>query len=107
MQRSLLILVSGLVATASAQAAGLTDVRLTLLDAAATGYATFQSHNQKVAANAHGIYHPHPVAQRGIHSQQWHLSRSRDGGATFETLYESVDATNARRSRPTPPATFT
>jgi len=96
MQRSLLILAGGLVATASAQAAGLTNVRLTLLDAEATGYATFQSHNQKVVANAHGIFTTHIRSRNeAFTAQQWHLSRSRDGGATFETLYESVDATNA------------
>ena len=59
MQPFLLILASVLVATASAQAGGLTDVWLTLLDAEATGYATFQSHNQKVVANAHGIFTTH------------------------------------------------
>ena len=96
MQRFLLILVSGLVATASAQAAGLTDVRLTLLDGEATGYATFQSHNQKVVANAHGIFTTHIRSRNeAFTAQQWRLSRSRDRGATFETLYESVDATNA------------
>ena len=96
MQRSLLILISGLIATASAQAGGLTDVRLTLLDAEATGYATFQSHNQKVVANAHGIFTTHIRSRNeAFTAQQWRLSRSRDGGTTFETLYESVDATNA------------
>ena len=96
MQRFLLILASGLVATASAQAAGLTDVRLTLLDGEATGYATFQSHNQKVVANAHGIFTTHIRSRNeAFTAQQWRLSRSRDRGATFETLYESVDATNA------------
>ena len=95
MQRSLLILASGL-AAASAQAVGLTDMRLTLLDAEATGYATFQSHNQKVVANAHGIFTTHIRSRNeAFTAQQWRLSRSRDGGATFETLYESVDATNA------------
>ena len=96
MQRFLLILAGGLVATASAQAGGLTNVRLTLLDAEATGYATFQSHNQKVVANAHGIFTTHIRSRNeAFTAQQWRLSRSRDGGATFETLYESVDATNA------------
>ncbi len=96
MQHSLRILAAGLAAAASTQAAGLTAVRLTLLDAEATGYATFQSHNQKVVANAHGIFTTHIRSRNeAFTAQQWRLSRSRDGGATFETLYESVDATNA------------
>ena len=96
MQRTILVLAFGIAASAAAEEIGLAEVRLTLLDAEATGYATFQSHNQKVAANAHGIFTTHIRSRNeAFTAQQWRLSRSLDGGATFETLYESVDATNA------------
>ena len=96
MQRTILVLAFGLAASAAAGEIGLAEVRLTLLDAEATGYATFQSHNQKVAANANGIFTTHIRSRNeAFTAQQWRLSRSLDGGATFETLYESVDATNA------------
>lgn len=95
MQRTILVLAFGLAASAAAGEIGLAEVRLTLLDAEATGYATFQSHNQKVAANANGIFTTHIRSRNeAFTAQQWRLSRSLDGGATFETLYESVDATN-------------
>ena len=96
MQRTILVLAFGLAASAAAGEIGLAEVRLTLLDAEATGYATFQSHNQKVAANANGIFTTHIRSRNeAFTAQQWRLSRSLDNGATFETLYESVDATNA------------
>ena len=96
MQRIAFLLAVGLAASSAAEDLGLAEVRLTLLDAEATGYATFQSHNQKVAANANGIFTTHiRSSNEAFTAQQWRLSRSLDGGATFETLYESVDATNA------------
>ena len=96
MQRIPFLLAAGLAAAVTAHAAGLTEVRLTLLDAEAAGYATFQSHNQKVASNARGIFTTHLRSRNeAFTAQQWRLSRSVDGGATFETVYESVDATNA------------
>ena len=95
MARIALLLAGGLSAAVTAHAAGLTEVRLTLLDAEAAGYATFQSHNQKVAANAHGIFTAHLRSRNeAFTAQQWRLSRSVDRGAAFETVYESVDATN-------------
>ena len=95
MQRTILVLAFGLAASPAAGEIGLAEVRLTLLDAEATGYATFQSHNQKVAANANGIFTTHIRSRNeAFTAQQWRLSRSLDNGATFETLYESVDATN-------------
>ena len=95
MQRIPLLLAGGLSAAVTAHAAGLTEVRLTLLDAQAAGYATFQSHNQKVASSARGIFTTHLRSRNeAFTAQQWRLSRSVDGGAAFETVYESVDATN-------------
>ena len=95
MARIALLLAGGLSAAVTAHAAGLTGVDLTLLDAEAAGYATFQSHNQKVAANAHGIFTAHLRSRNeAFTAQQWRLSRSVDRGAAFGTVYESVDATN-------------
>ena len=37
----------------------LTPIDVTLVDGDATGYATFQSHNQKVAWNERGIFITH------------------------------------------------
>lgn len=70
-------------------------VALTLLDGQATTYATFQSHNQKVVSNAHGIFTTHIRSRdEPFLAQQWRLSRSVDNGATFQTLYEATHATN-------------
>src|SRR5262245_52647242 len=89
------------------------QVEITEVDSDATAYATFQSHNQKVVANAYGIFMTH------IHKQQccdslssctdappaecpdankisdWRLSRSVDGGATFMKVYGGVHGTRA------------
>ena len=95
MHRITFLVAGWLAASAAAQEIGLAEVRLTLLDAEAGGYATFQSHNQKVASNAHGIFTTHIRSRNeAFTAQQWRLSRSVDGGASFETVYESVDATN-------------
>ena len=49
-----------------------------------------------MAANPNGIFTTHIRSRNeAFTAQQWRLSRSVDGGATFETVYESVDATNA------------
>lgn len=73
----------------------LRPVELTVVDPAATGYATFQSHNQKVVANRRGIFMTHLRSRNEAYTaQQWRLSWSRDGGRTFTTLHEATDATN-------------
>src|SRR5688572_33371040 len=73
----------------------LTRIELTCVDPAATGYGTFQSHNQKVVANRRGIFMTHIRTRNEPYTaQQWRLSWSRDGGRTFETLYEATHATN-------------
>jgi hypothetical protein len=87
------VLVLAMTALAAAQPPG--HVRLTLVDDEAHGYATFQSHNQKVVANRYGIFMTHIRTRNEAYTaQQWRLSRSTDGGATFTTVYEATDATN-------------
>jgi hypothetical protein len=74
---------------------GLTELNLVCVDDQATGYATFQSHNQKVVRNNRGIFMTHLRTRNEKYTaQQWRLSWSRDGGRTFQTLFESTDATN-------------
>jgi len=70
-------------------------VELICIDPVATGYATFQSHNQKVVTNRYGIFESHIRTRNEEYTaQDWRLSRSTDGGKTFTTLIEQVDATN-------------
>jgi hypothetical protein len=71
------------------------NVQLTCVDEAAHGYATFQSHNQKVAANQRGIFMTHiRTRNEDYTAQQWRLLRSTDGGETFEIIHEDTHATN-------------
>jgi len=71
------------------------QIELTLVDPTATGYATFQSHNQKVAANRRGVFMTHLRTRNEAYTaQQWRLSWSTNGGKSFTTVYESTDATN-------------
>ncbi len=61
-----------------------------------TAFSTFQSHSRKVVWNNHGLFMTY-LLRRGDLSytaQTWRLVRSADGGRSFETLYESTDATN-------------
>jgi len=70
-------------------------IELTCVDPDATGYGTFQSHNQKIVANRRGIFMTHIRSHNTNYTaQQWRLSRSRDGGRTFKTLFEATHATN-------------
>jgi hypothetical protein len=70
-------------------------IELVCVDSEAHGYATFQSHNQKVVSNAKGIFMTH-LRTRGdnYQAQQWRLSRSTDRGKSWQTLHESTDPTN-------------
>ena len=84
-----------LCATSGRAGAEPVEVEVTLVDGQATGYATFQSHNQKVLANAGGIFTTHIRSRNeAYNAQQWRLSRSTDGGKTFTTVYEATHATN-------------
>ncbi|MDP7254340.1 MAG: hypothetical protein QGF00_32375, partial [Planctomycetota bacterium] len=73
------------------------DIDIVCVDDDAFGYATFQSHNQKVVENRNGIFitHLNKRLNEAYTAQRWRLSRSTDGGRTFVTLWEAVDATNA------------
>lgn len=73
----------------------LATIELTCVDANATGYGTFQSHNQKLVANRRGIFMTHLRTRNEAYTaQQWRLSWGHDGGTSFETLYEATNATN-------------
>jgi hypothetical protein len=69
---------------------------VTLVDPAVTGYATFQSHNQKVVANQHGYFLSYiQTRDEPFLAQNWRLMRSVDEGKSFGLVYEAVHATNA------------
>jgi len=96
--KQILLVACGLlcmVQRSAATAGEMLEIELTCVDPMATGYATFQSYNQKVVANGRGIFMTHIRTRNEPYTaQQWRLSRSRDGGHTFETLYEATHATN-------------
>ena len=70
-------------------------VEIIRIDPAATGYATFQSHNQKVLQNQYGLFEAHIRTRNEEYTkQQFRLSRSIDGGKTFTTVYEATYACN-------------
>ncbi|MBN1342425.1 MAG: hypothetical protein JXQ73_07080 [Phycisphaerae bacterium] len=74
---------------------GRVGVEVTCVDAEATGYGTFQSHNQKVLSNSRGIFMTHIRSRNADYTaQEWRLSRSVDGGRTFATVYQATNATN-------------
>jgi hypothetical protein len=71
-------------------------IELTLVDDEAIAFATFQSHNQKVASNENGIFVTYiHKSNPDYTAQQWRLSRSTDGGQSFITVYEATHATSA------------
>src|SRR5262249_56644554 len=99
------------------------QVEITEVDPDAVRLATFQSHNQKVVANAYGIFMTHIHKQECCDSNgnccdakdplcfdptpsvgrcrdagrdfisTWRLSRSVNGGVTFTTIYEGTHGT--------------
>jgi DNA-binding beta-propeller fold protein YncE len=72
------------------------SIELTLVDDQAIGYATFQSHNQKVVSNRHGIFITYiRKSNKNYTAQQWRLARSTDGGRSFATVMEETRATSA------------
>lgn len=73
----------------------MTSIELTLVDDDAIAFATFQSHNQKVVSNRHGIFITYlKAANEQYMAQHWRLARSTDGGKTFTTVYEDAHPTN-------------
>jgi hypothetical protein len=76
-------------------AAAPAKVELTHVDDVTSGYATFQSHNQKVLSNRGGIFMTHLRSQNEPYTaQQWRLSRSTDGGKSFATVFEATHGTH-------------
>jgi len=74
---------------------GVAEIEVTLVDKDAVGYGTFQNHNQKIVQNRGGIFMTHIRSRNQAYTaQQWRLSRSTDGGQTFQTLFEATHATN-------------
>ncbi len=79
----------------TASARGRAPVEVACVDAEATGYATFQSHNQKVTSNRNGIFMTHIRSRNKAYTaQQWRLLRSVDGGKRFSIVYQATNATN-------------
>src|SRR5947208_1019140 len=72
---------------AAEQSTAPSKIEITCVDSEATGYGTFQSHNQKVLSNANGIFMTHIRTRNEAYTaQQWRLSRSADGGKNFKTI---------------------
>lgn len=70
-------------------------IEITLVDDHATSYATFQSHNQKIIQNPHGIFMGYIRSRNEPYTaQNWRLIRSVDGGQTFDVILDATDATN-------------
>lgn len=74
---------------------GLAQIQLVCVDAEATGYGTFQSHNQKVVSNRRGIFMTHLRSRNEAYTaQSWRLSWSTNAGESFVTLFAATNATN-------------
>lgn len=70
-------------------------IQLTLVDHPVIHYATFQSHNMKVVEHNGQIFMAHLRTRNEAYTQQvWRLSRSTDGGASFQAVAEDTAATN-------------
>ena len=66
-----------------------------LIEPCAAFYAVFQSHNQKVVSNRHGIFLSYLHHQApDFDANEWRLLWSKDGGQTFTVLAQGTDATN-------------
>lgn len=77
------------------------SIQLTLVDGQAIGFATFQSHNQKVVSNRHGLFITYVRrANADYRAQLWRLARSTDGGKSFTTVLEETRATSAPALEP-------
>ncbi|MGI8603182.1 MAG: BNR-4 repeat-containing protein [Verrucomicrobiales bacterium] len=95
MKRQIVTIVLGVTLAAGVRGAPPAEIEIVCVDEKATGYGTFQSHNQKVLANGNGIFMSHIRSRNEPYTaQQWRLSRSTDGGKTFQTIHEATHATN-------------
>ena len=73
----------------------LKSIWTTCVDEEATGYATFQSHNQKVVSNRRGYFMAYLRSRNEEYTaQQWRLIWSQDGGQNWRILHEATNATN-------------
>ena len=91
----LALLALSLLPLAARCAAEILPIETTVVDADVFHGATFQSNNQKVVRNSRGIFMTHLRSRNEKYTaQQWRLSQSKDGGKTFQTIYEATDATN-------------
>jgi NHL repeat len=87
---------AGLSSAIEPAAPSLIPIELTQVDDKAIAYATFQSHNQKVVSNRHGIFITYTrSAAENYLAQKWLLAHSSNGGRTFETLFEETRGTSA------------
>lgn len=69
---------------------GLQTIEMRCVDDEATCYGTFQSHNQKVLWTAQGLFMTHLRSRNQEYTaQQWRLSHSEDGGATWHDYAQS------------------
>ena len=75
------------------------SITFTLLDEEATGYGTFQSHNQKVLQIDGGIFTSH-LTDGDPNPRIFRISRSVDGGKSFSTVYDFLGSID----NPNPPA---
>jgi hypothetical protein len=66
---------------------------ITTVDDDATGFGTFQSHNQKVVSTRFGIFMTY--VKTPFDGATARLVRSVDGGRTFDTVWETVASTHA------------
>ena len=81
--------------SSSAQAQEARPIQLTQIDDHTIGYATFQSHNQKIVHNDNGIFAAYlKFSKNNYMAQTWRLVQSTDGGQTFKTIFEETRATN-------------
>ncbi|MBT3200053.1 MAG: hypothetical protein HN350_09065 [Phycisphaerales bacterium] len=74
------------------------DVKVVCVDDNACGFATFQSHNQKLVSNANGIfmtYLKEDNEKDPVKPNVWRLMRSIDGGKTFTVAYEGRNGCRA------------
>lgn len=60
---------------------------LTKVADVATGYGTFQSHNQKIVQNAYGLFMTYLYSRDVSSKGTWRLARSLDGGTTWGTIW--------------------
>lgn len=71
-------------------------MRISTVDDDATGYGTFQSHNQKVVSTSYGIFMTYvKTAPFAEEIPTWRLLRSQDCGDTFQPIWEGTDRTYA------------